>query len=95
MAKRSKSLIEAAAWVQDLMDHLAIADHFNKRTTAEAVKLLRAGCARTVFNGNPHWDENVIAYPGLETGEALLHLSNELAPYEERYTLDDIYRESE
>jgi hypothetical protein len=93
MARKSQSLIAAASWVQDLMDLLTVADHFNKRTTAEAVRLLRAGCAKTVFDGNKHWDDNVSSFHGLETGEALLLLSNELATYEERFTLDDIYRE--
>ena len=93
MARKSKSLIEAAAWVQELMDLLDVANEFNKRTTDAAVKLLRAGCAKTVYDGNPHWEENVSSYHGLETGEALLHLSNEPATYEERFTLDDIYRE--
>ena len=46
MARKSQSLIAAAAWVQDLMDLLTVADHFNKRTTDEAIKLLRAGCAK-------------------------------------------------
>ena len=44
MARKSKALIEAAAWVQELMDLLDVANGFNKRTTDAAVKLLRAGC---------------------------------------------------
>jgi hypothetical protein len=93
MAKKPKSLIEASEWVQDLMDLLDKADYFNKRTRDAAIKLLRAGCAATVYNGNAHWDENVVAYPGLDEGEALLALSNELAGFDHRYTLDDIYKE--
>jgi hypothetical protein len=93
MAKKTKALTEAAEWVQELMDLIDRADHFNKRTREAAIRLLRAGCAYTVYDGCPHWDENIIAYPGLDTGEALLALSNELAGYDHRHTLENIYRE--
>jgi hypothetical protein len=93
LARKSKALTEAAAWVQELMDLLDVADHFNKRTRDAAIHLLRAGMAYTVYNGNAHWEENVIAYPGLDEGEALLALSNELAGFDHRYTIDDIYKE--
>lgn len=95
MAKQSKSMGKAVEWVQGLMDHLAEMDRMDRRTAKAAAKLLRAGCASTVNDGNPHWEEHVAAYPDLDTGEALLHLSNRLAwnADQGRFSLEDIYKE--
>lgn len=95
MAKQSKSMGKAVEWVQGLMDHLAEMDRMDRRTAKAAAKLLRAGCASTVNDGNQLWDDNVVASPDLDTGIALLELSNRCRWNADagRYSLEDIYKE--
>lgn len=94
MAKRvAKSKQNAISLVIELMDVIDTIRSQDRRTTKELVKLLRQGCAYTVNGGNAEWEDQVGHFPGLDTGEALLLLSNELVDYDDRYTLDDISRE--
>lgn len=93
MAKISKSKENAIGLVIELVDAIEQIRNADKRTTKELIKLLRQGCAYTINGGNAEW-ENLIGYfPGLDTGEALLLLSNELVGYDDRYSLDDVTKE--
>lgn len=96
MAKQSKAMEAAVSWVRELMDLLGMMDGMDKRTAKAAMKLLRAGCADTVYNKEiALWHDNISSITDLDTGEALLALSNRLAwnADQERYSLEDIYKE--
>lgn len=93
MPRMSQSKQNAISLVVELMDVIEQIRSADRRTTKELVKLLRQGCEYTVMGGNPDWEEHINVHHGLDTGEALLLLSNELVPYDGHYTLDDLTRE--
>lgn len=95
MARVAKSKQRAIEFANDLMEVLNQMDGMTKREAAAAARLLRAGCAATVNNGNAEWEDALCSYPDLDTGEALLAVSNRLAwlADERCFSLEDIYKE--
>jgi len=93
MPRTSKSRQNAISLVVELMEVIGQLRDQDRRTTKELVTLLRQGCAYTVNGGNAEWEDQIGHFPGLDTGEALLLLSNELVGYDDRYSLDDVQKE--